>query len=528
MKRFGASLGVAVVSLFAALGCNDYGNTFQVPTGATLVSLSPATVPAGSATFTLTLNGTPREVFVNNTVVQWNGTTCPPSSSSNTSTAPCVTNLLLDANKNVTGVTAAINASLVAKQGTATVNTLSPHSGAGTNGLSNVLTFIINPAANPVPVVTAISPSCTIAPGSSFALTVNGSSFLPTSDPSGGSQVRWTAGSSTTTLAIVSISSSQIQATVPNTLVGSAGSAAVSVFNPPSPQTTPPGQVPNPSAGGGGSSANQPTFTILATGSTCPAGTTAKATTAATLRIAEQTPAVSVDGRYVAYVAEQDGHSQVFVRDTCQGAEPSCQARTLLLSTASDGTAANDDSGSPSISADGRYVAFSSAATNLSADAPKGRQIYVRDTCFGVQGSCTPSTQLVSKDESGALVGTESILPSISGSGRFVVFLAVTPSPSNNRGMTQSNEATIANATNSGYRQVFVRDTCVGVTNCTPKTTRISLHPGDTSNMDAKPAGPSVSGSGKNVAVPGAETATIFTHGVAVDDRVFLALTSNQ
>ena len=525
MKRFGASLGVAVVSLFAALGCNDYGNTFQVPTGAAITSLSPASVSAGSAAFSLTINGSG---FVANMVVQWNGTTCPASSSSNTSTAPCVTNLLLDANKNVTGVTATINASLVTKQGTATVNTLSPHSGAGTNGLSNVLTFIINPAANPVPVVTGISPSCTIAPGSSFALTVNGSSFLPTSDPSGGSQVRWTAGSSTTTLAIVNISSSQIQATVPASLVGAAGSAAVSVFNPPSAQTTPPGQVPNPSAGGGGSSANQPMFTILASGSTCPAGTTAKATTAATLRVAEETPAVSADGRYVAYSADQGGHAQVFVRDTCQGAQSGCTQSTSLISTASDGSTANDDSRSPSMSADGRYVAFSSSATNLVSDAPSGRQVYVRDTCVGATGSCTPETALVSKDESGALVGTESVLPSISGSGRFVAFVAVTPTHATNQAAAQSQGAAAGSAANSGYRQVFVRDTCVGASNCTPKTTRISLQPGDTSSTDGKPAGPAVSGSGANVAVPGADTATIFAHGVAVDDRVFLAVTGNK
>lgn len=523
MKRFGACLGVAVVSLFAALGCNDYGNTFQVPTGAAITSLSPASVSAGSATFNLTINGSG---FVTNMVVQWNGTTCP-SSSSNASTAPCTTTLIVDANNNVTGVTATVNASLVTKQGTATVNTLSPHSGAGTNGLSNVLTFIINPPANPVPVVAGISPSCTVAPGTFGTLTVNGSSFLLTSDPSGGSQVRWTAGSSTTTLAIVNISSSQIQATVPASLVAAAGNAAVSVFNPPSPQTTPPGQVPNPSAGGGGSSANQPMFTILTSGSTCPAGTTAKATTAATLRVAEETPAVSADGRYVAYSADQGGHAQVFVRDTCQGAQSGCTQSTSLISTASDGTTANDDSRSPSISADGRYVAFSSSATNLVSDAPSGRQVYVRDTCVGATGSCTPATVLASKDESGALVGTESVLPSISGSGRFVAFVAVTPTHATNQAAAQSQGAPAGSAANSGYRQVFVRDTCVGVSNCTPKTTRISLQPGDTSSTDGK-AGPAVSGSGANVAVPGADTATIFAHGVAVDDRVFLAVTGNQ
>ena len=46
--------------------------------------------------------------------------------------------------------------------------------------------------------------------------------------------------------------------------------------------------------------------------------------------------------------------------------------------------------------------------------------------------------------------------------------------------------------------------------------------------MEAKPAGPALSGSSTHVAVPGAATATVFTHSVAVDDRVFLALTDSH
>jgi len=506
MKGFWTALAVTAASLFAAMGCNDYGNTFQVPTGAAISSLSPSTVAAGSATFTLTINGAG---FIKNTVVQWNGKTIP-------------TTLQTDSAGNVTGVTATVDASLVAKQGTAFVNTLSPHSGTGTNGLSNTLAFVINPPPNPVPVVSSIAPACAVAAGGAFTLTVNGSSFLPTSDPSGGSQVRWTAGSTQSTLPLSgSPTSTQIQATVSASLIASAGTAAVTVYNPPSPQTTPPGAVGNPPSGGGGASTNSPAFTI--SGTACPTNSTGTAPP----QIAEETPAVSVDGRYVAYTGEQGGHAQILLRDTCEGAGTGCQPRTVLLSAANDGAPGNDDSRSASISADGRYVAFSSAATNLVADAPAGRQIYVRDTCLGAKDSCTASTELVSKDENGTLVGTESILPSISGSGRFVAFLAVTPSHSNNKAAAQSKSAAGA-GTNSGYRQVFVRDTCLGAANCTPKTTRVSLQPGDTPSTQAKPAGPAVSGSGNNVAVPSADTATLFTHGVAIDDRIFLALTKSE
>ena len=74
MRRFGAALAVALAAIFAAASCNDYGNTFQVPTGASISSLSPSNMPAGSQQFTLIVNGGP---FVAKTVVQWNGGTIP-------------------------------------------------------------------------------------------------------------------------------------------------------------------------------------------------------------------------------------------------------------------------------------------------------------------------------------------------------------------------------------------------------------------------------------------------------------------
>src|SRR5260370_37670472 len=74
MKRMWTALAVALSAIFAAAGCNDYGNTFQVPTGASITSLSPSNMPAGSPQFTLTVNG---GGFVAKTVVQWTGTTIP-------------------------------------------------------------------------------------------------------------------------------------------------------------------------------------------------------------------------------------------------------------------------------------------------------------------------------------------------------------------------------------------------------------------------------------------------------------------
>jgi hypothetical protein len=508
MKRSWTALAVAVVAVLAGESCNSTGSTFQNNTGATLTSLSPSVVSAGSPDFVLSVNG---GVFVAKTVVQWNGqnlvTTVPTNSSG----------VVLG---NV--VTAKVPASLVAKPGLAAVNTLSPFNGSGQNGLSNPISIVINPPPNPLPTLTSIHPNAMVAgPTMPQTVTFTGTSFLSSSDATQVSQANWSMGGTTTRLTVANVTATQLSATVPVSLLANPGTASVWVFNPGSP--APSGCTTQCSGGGGGGSSNQVIFTICATG---PCTGTAAASATSSAAIAEETPAVSLDGRYVAYIAVQNEHAQVFLRDTCEGAPAGCQPRTGLLSVSTDGTVANDESHTPSMSSDGRYVAFSSAATNLVENVPAARQVYLRDTCAGAADSCKPSTNLVSLDSNGALEGTESILPSVSSSGRFVAFLAITPSHSAN---TVSAQAKIlAGGNNSGYRQVFIRDTCFGAANCTPKTTRISMQPGDGVGNVVRPAGPALSGNANHIAIAGGNAATLFKRSIAVDDRVFLAITSNQ
>ena len=510
MKRFGVVCVLAFAAIFLIAGCNDYGNTFQGNTGASLTSISPSTISAGGSNgsdLTITLFGGP---FVAKTVAQWNAKSL-------------VTTPVLDANNNVLRLTAVVPAALIANPGKADVNTLSPHSGSQNNGLSNTLAFIINPPPNPLPILTSISPTSATPGSAALTLMITGQSFIPSSDPTGGSTVNWNANGTQTTLATTSVTSTQIQATVPMTLLAAQSCALVSVFNPPAIATLPPSGVGNPFSGGGGTSQSTPGFAV-STDSTfitnCNAlGAASNAAKTAALALAEETPALGLDGRYVAYTAAQNGHAQIFLRDTCTGADSGCQPHTALLSTANDGTQGNADSNTPSMSTDGRFVAFSSAATNLVPNAPSGRQIYLRDTCAGVATQCTPQTALVSTDEAGSLSGNDNLLPSISSSGRFVAFVSVTSS---------KYAAKSAGTPNSGYRQVFVRDTCFGAaTACTPATTRISLVPGDASSLQSKPAGPAISSSAQAVAVSSAATPTLFTRTVPIDDRVFLALTNS-
>ena len=516
MKRSWTALAVALVAIVAVAGCNDYGNTFQNNTGAALAFLSPSQISAGTGDFTLSIQG---NGFVLLTVVQWNG-------------KPLKTTVAVDSTGAALGnlVTAVVPAALVAKPGVATIITVNPAHGTGQNGLSNSIAFIINPPPNPQPALSTIGPNtspASTAGSQPLPITLTGTNFLTNSDPAQASQVSWTMNGTQTKLTLGTISASSIAATItPNLLANTSSSsvtATLSVYNPPSPPLA--GCTASCNGGGGGGWSSALIFTICAAGQTscAPAGAANRAIAADV--IAEEAPAVSLDGRFVAYTAAQDDRAHILLRDTCQGASGNCQPRTTILSVATDGTPANGENHTPSMSSDGRYVAFSSAATNLVENAPQGRQVYLRDTCAGAADSCKPATQLISLDTRGALVGTENILPSVSSSGRFVAFLSITPSHSSNPVSAPSGTAAIGN--NSGYRQVFIRDTCLGASNCTPRTTRISLQPGDGMASASKPGGPALSGNAGRVAIPGGNAATLFTRSVAVDDRVFLAI-ANQ
>jgi Tol biopolymer transport system component len=129
-------------------------------------------------------------------------------------------------------------------------------------------------------------------------------------------------------------------------------------------------------------------------------------------------PSISADGRYVAFASTAknlrpvapSGKSQVYVRDMKTGAV------TLVSRADGPGGAPAAAAGSPSISADGRYVAFGSSAA-LAGGGSDVTAIYVRDLVAG-------STTLVSRTNGadGAIANGYSSAPSISADGRHVAF----------------------------------------------------------------------------------------------------------
>jgi Tol biopolymer transport system component len=128
-------------------------------------------------------------------------------------------------------------------------------------------------------------------------------------------------------------------------------------------------------------------------------------------------PAISDDGRYVAFASaasnlvdgDTNDANDVFVRDR--------QANTTTrVSLGLDGAQANGGSDQPSLSGDGHLVAFTSAATNIVAgDANGNRDAFVYDRQTGAAVN-------ISVDSTGAQADLDSFTPELSANGRFVAF----------------------------------------------------------------------------------------------------------
>ncbi|HWR82296.1 MAG TPA: putative Ig domain-containing protein, partial [Candidatus Deferrimicrobium sp.] len=133
------------------------------------------------------------------------------------------------------------------------------------------------------------------------------------------------------------------------------------------------------------------------------------------------TPAISATGQFVAFASlstnlgAAGGNQQIYIHDRLTGAN----GTTSLVSKDSSGTAGNGNSSTPSVSGDGRFVSFVSAATNIVAGF-SGLQIYVHDRNTGVNGT----NSLISRDNSGTpnAANQNSGAPSISSNGRYVAF----------------------------------------------------------------------------------------------------------
>jgi Tol biopolymer transport system component len=154
---------------------------------------------------------------------------------------------------------------------------------------------------------------------------------------------------------------------------------------------------------------------------------------------------LSADGRFVAFDSaasdlvpgDTNGKIDAFVHDRFTGI-------TTRVSLGLGGVQANDRTWDVSISADGRYVAFSSYATNLLPEDTNGKEdIFVRDLETG-------SIESASVDTAGDLAFDDSFFPALSVDGRYVVFA--------------SKATNLVPGDTNGVSDVFLRDRVAGTT----------------------------------------------------------------
>ncbi len=215
--------------------------------------------------------------------------------------------------------------------------------------------------------------------------------------------------------------------------------------------------------------------------------------------IAESGMSTSTDGRYVVFTSIATN----LVSTPVSGNKPEVYLRdmqtntTTLVSETSAGVAANDQSDENAISPDGRYIAFRSDASNLAPGTPAGvYEIYVHDMVTG-------TTTLVSTDSSGNASNADSSNPSITLNGELIAF----DSAANNLVSGDTNKAT----------DVFVHNTATG------QTVRVSVD--SSGNQDSQSLGsgqPSITPDGRYVAFAshdhGLSSVSGFYGGIFVHD----------
>jgi WD40-like Beta Propeller Repeat len=502
-----------------------------------ICSISPASVVAGASAFTLSVLGAG---YTSSSTVNWNGKSRAT--------------MFVSAN----ALQAQITSADVAKAGTASVTVTSSGSGGGTSSPAN---FVISPTPPLTPTITSVSPATATAGGAAFILTVTGTDFIPAS------VVDWNGGARTTTFK----SATSLQAAIQATDIATAGTAAITVVNfganggvatsAPSNFTISPvsaaaasfPQVVSVSAAGGPANGPSEAPAISADGryvafysqaknlvslqasgnvflrDTCVgAASCTPKTFAVDLAADGSAPngktgrqvAISGDGRFVGFISRATnlvsdggtvppGYWELYVRDLCVGtnAPSGCAPSTKMVSVGEEGEAANAPSASPSLSGDGRFVAFVSAA-NLAAEAARaGPQVYVRDTCAGPTGtkSCVAKTIAVPVDDEDRVTGVQAGRPVISADGRYVAF--------------EMWAAKSVGQASVSASQIVLADTCLGIgapVVCNPSAKRISFAP-DASLLGGANISPSINSDGRFVVFESqpADSATGSTGGVS-------------
>lgn len=440
-------------------------------------ALFPPDITAGSQNFTLFINGSGFISKANgdlgNSTATWNGS--PRPTTMNIATGQLAVTIF---------------STDVATAGEAQVGVVNPTPGGGpSNG--NV-TFTINAPKTGGPVITSLNPTSVASGGAAFNLTVTGANFLSNY------VVTWNGSWRTP----ATVTSTQITVPISATDISTPGCASVAVLDPvPAGASSSAVDVAVTGGGSGGS----PTCTGSAPTARSFAQVISINARGGAANGPSFAPAISSDGRYVAFYSNAknlvgaSAAGNIFLRDTCRGAA-NCTPLTRSVDLASNGSAPNGAASDQlALSADGRFVAFASYATNLVPGAASAEpadashafaNIYLRDLCTGenAPAGCTPHTELISQGADMQPADNSSIAPQLSADGRFISFT--------------SWASNLVSGLSGAEARVFVRDTCAGPTATSSCVEQTYLVPGSavTAVAGVEYDHPAISANGRYVA----------------------------
>jgi hypothetical protein len=259
---------------------------------------------------------------------------------------------------------------------------------------------------------------------------------------------------------------------------------------------------------------------------------------------ASSRPAISNQGLFVAFVSSAtnlvtgsnpNAASEIFERSTCVttiGEDGNtCAPVTSLVSTPDGVTPAGGASTQPSISQEGRFVAFSSTAQNLIPGVGPVQQVYMRDTCTGIEvvpvPTCTPTTLIASTPDGTTPANGFSEAPTISQCEGITTATCTT-----GEAVAFASQASNLNGTvENGIENIFVRNPCLNVPVSTTTTTTgcvtytlLASKPAGASPppADGKSVAPSISGDGNTVSFISFADNLVANDSNALED-VFLA-----
>ncbi len=209
-------------------------------------------------------------------------------------------------------------------------------------------------------------------------------------------------------------------------------------------------------------------------------------------------PSISADGRWVAFTSEAqllpadaDGSNDAYLLDRRTG------ALTLLL------PAANSHVNNPVLSANGRFVALQSTSSNLSGEPDLDYDVFVLDRMTG-------AVDLVSATPAGVAGSTHSYVHSISEDGRFVAFTSYA-----------DDLVSLLPPPNSSVRHPYLRDRATGTTRALDRV-GLGWATGNVFEMDVSGDGSRVAfASGDAALDPGnVNGAAIFAWDIAADGAI--------